>query len=467
MVTKQDKIDNKPQVQVENAILGCIFLDNDQLVNIIDIINEDMFSFDANSKLFKIMHNLFENKRIIDKITVWSEVISNGLADSFLTEQHVNSLAEGGGVFSPKNAKDYAYSLSKRYGSNLIPQIAQEFLNEAKSKKLTIEEGISIGQKYLQKLEKQNTGNNFYHKPEIDEFELFQDIEDKISGKTCTGLSCGIETIDKKINGFEKGKIYNFTGSPGTGKTNYALQAILNNAKLGLHILYCSFEMGVPELTLRLICMEENLNSWAIDDPIGFINKLIEKRIVNNLESGKEWIKDKIRSGKKKIEALNIEIYRPEEASVIGVKTAIDKYLIQNRQLDLVVVDHLDLMHDHKNAASDLYYICKRLKDYAVNYNMPILTLHQFNRAEILNSPDYKPTIFALKGGQALNDNMDVIMLLWRADVFKDLIEKKPELKGKCEVSYAKRRGGKQMENTELKFNGIKFRDANEIILER
>lgn len=464
MVDVKDRIANRPQLQIEDALLGCLFLDNNEIVNVVPVVNSDMFQSDVNKRIYNIVCNLFERKIVADKITVWQEVLNNGWNNALFTENHVSFLSQGGGVFSSNNAKHYAEALELKFVKEKAPEILYNAYLEAKERPASVEETISMVNKNMLKLLDLNSGKKEFFKLSLDMDSMFKDIDDKIEGKICTGFETGIWEIDKSINGLERGRVYNFTGAPGTGKTIFALQVALHNALQGNHVLYGSFEMGVDELTTRLICMQQNLNSWAIDDPSAFISNLIERGRVSTFEEGREYIKRKIKDGYDAIKDLPMEIFRPDSPDIAKVKMAIDKYLIQNKRLDILIVDHTDLMHNHQNAPADLYVIYKRLKDYSVNYKIAVLALHQFNREQLVNAKDFKPTVFALKGGQAIHDNADVIMLLHRPGIFKSLIAEKPELKDVCQVDYAKRRGGKQQDPSDLKFNGIKFNSELDIL---
>jgi len=300
--------------------------------------------------------------------------------------------------------------------------------------------------------------------PTIDELDIFSDMQRKIETDAVKGLNFPLYDVSKALDGLVKQNVYTLIAHSSVGKTTLALQTALMNAKEGKNVLIASFEMSVEKLSMKLVCMETGLNSLAISNPKVYIQKLIDHKIVRNETEGFNWIKGKILTGKRAIENLPITIYNDASANIVKLKANIDKYILQEKRLDLLIIDSTDLMHNHDNQASELFTIYKKLKDYANEYDIPILALHQFSRANLMASKDYFPTVGAIKGSEGVFNNSDVVLFIYRPDVYDDLIREKPDLHGVVQIVFGKMRDGEKPRPIDVRFEKGMFKDLVEAI---
>ena len=467
-LTREDKIkasaDKMPPIDVEKVVLGSILIDNDQIVNIFNIINADMFCYEVNSKIYNTMLHLFENKMKIDRVTLWQAILNAGYNSPQLTEEYISSLAEGDRIFRASYAQYYAMSIAERYGGERGNSIFVEIGNIGKeNKRMSIPQSIEILHQYSQKLEQYTKKPETFEKPRIDENEIMDLIQDKIDSNKLTGLPSGIWSLDYAIDGFEKKRLTSLISASSAGKTTLSNQIVLYNAKLGQDCLICSGEMSHSELSFNLALMSAGLHSGYIQKPREAIENLINKKIVLNYAEGINYIREKINFGKGIIENLPITIYRPESLNIDNVHMSINKYLMQNKKLDFVVVDNTEIMIPNVNPASELPPIYRALKNYTVTYNIAILVLHQFNRAEIAKSIDYMPSLYAIKGSTAIENNSDVIIFIYRPSLYDNLIKEKPHLKDVNQFIIAKRRNGAKPDPIDIDFKNGLFVDKFQI----
>src|SRR4029434_2345379 len=115
--------------------------------------------------------------------------------------------------------------------------------------------------------------------------------------------------------------------------------------------------------------------------------------------------------------------------------------LASEHGLSLIVVDYLQLMTGRgrfDNRTLELASISRGLKGLAKELNVPVLALSQLSRAPEARS-DHRPMLSDLRESGALEQDADLVAMIFRADVYPDF---KPEDEGTAEIIIAKQRNG-------------------------
>jgi replicative DNA helicase len=108
--------------------------------------------------------------------------------------------------------------------------------------------------------------------------------------------------------------------------------------------------------------------------------------------------------------------------------------------LALIVIDYLQLMGGDgrpENRQLEVSEISRKLKLLAREFNVPVLALSQLSR-QLESRTDKRPTLSDLRESGALEQDADVVMFLYRAEIY----DPDPNLKGYAEVNVAKHRAG-------------------------
>jgi replicative DNA helicase len=115
--------------------------------------------------------------------------------------------------------------------------------------------------------------------------------------------------------------------------------------------------------------------------------------------------------------------------------------LMAEHGLDLLIIDYVQLMQGRgrfDNRSLELGAISRSLKGLAKELNVPVIVISQLSRAPESRS-DHRPMLSDLRESGALEQDADVVMLLFRADQYPDA---KPEDQGIAELNVAKQRNG-------------------------
>ena len=116
--------------------------------------------------------------------------------------------------------------------------------------------------------------------------------------------------------------------------------------------------------------------------------------------------------------------------------------LHQQRPLDLVVVDYLQLISSRNagrfgNRTQEVGEYSRALKMLAMSLGCPVLALSQLNR-DVEKRPDKRPLMADLRESGSLEQDANKILMLYRDEIYNEHSDQK----GVAEVIVRKHRGG-------------------------
>ena len=140
----------------------------------------------------------------------------------------------------------------------------------------------------------------------------------------------------------------------------------------------------------------------------------------------------------KKIVKKDIYVDETPGISLSEMKSKL-KRLKAEKGLDLVVIDYLQLMQAdgrQENRQNEIASISRGLKAMSKELNCPVLSLAQLSR-EADKRADHRPILSDLRESGAIEQDADVVMLLYREDYYDEEVE--PNM---AKVIFAKHRNG-------------------------
>lgn len=191
---------------------------------------------------------------------------------------------------------------------------------------------------------------------------VYQDLFDGVSYAVPTYF----ERIDREIlDGFSKGDLHIVCGFTGQGKSALALNFALRQAKAGHCVGVVSREMSAIENVIRLQASDASVPRWKIK------SQMFEQTL-NELRANLETMAGLPMAFNTSTD--NVEDLRPQ------IKQAVEE-----RGMAIVYVDYLQLMHSSKNAsrAEEVATVSRTLKLIAMENNIPVVALCQFNRGAV------------------------------------------------------------------------------------
>lgn len=253
-----------------------------------------------------------------------------------------------------------------------------------------------------------------------------------------TGIPTGFDGLDGKLLGWQPSTLVILAARPAMGKTALALNMAMAAGRSGKRVGFWSLEMSNEELTGRLLCSEGRVDS-------------------HRFRSGQLAITDweRLANASNRITESKIKLMDGAALTVSELRARARK-LHGKGELDMVFVDYLQLMQGNAESRErEIAEISRGLKMLAKELNLPVVALSQLNRG-VESRSDKKPTLSDLRDSGSIEQDADVVMFLYRAEVY----DKDSADKGGAELIIAKHRAGPCGE-VKMRFNGAFTRFDN------
>ena len=425
-------------VEAEKAVLGGIMLKNDAWDLIAGLVLEEDFYQDEHKLIFKTIKSLQDLGKPIDLITVQETLEGNGDLPSLVNlvgKNYLTQLAKG--TPSVANIESYAEIVKQRSNlRKLITIVDQISLTARESDSSSSEQVIDNAEERILSLRddfKRSVGPKEIRVLLGPVYSKIQ--EANASGDSLIGVSTGFTEIDEITLGFQKSDLIIIAGSTSMGKTALALNIAENVARqTDQTVLIFSLEMSAEQVVRRFISSIANID----------LQRLMRGQLQ---ESDWEGI-DKALSvlSSKKILVDDTPALNPSE-----LKSRSRRVKRENKDLAMIVVDYLGLMQipgKSENRVAEISEISRSLKALAKELDVPVVALSQLNRA-VASRPNKRPILSDLRDSGAIEQDADVIALLYRDEYYGETFENI----GKAEINIAKQRNG-PTRATSLAFRG-------------
>ncbi|HEU4486891.1 MAG TPA: replicative DNA helicase, partial [Povalibacter sp.] len=250
-----------------------------------------------------------------------------------------------------------------------------------------------------------------------------------------TGVSTGFTRLDEMTAGLQKGDLIVIAGRPSMGKTTFALN-IAENAAFGpqkCKVGVFSMEMSREQLAFRMV------------SSLGHVDQ--SRLRIGNLD-GEDWSRVNSAIGMMKESSIFIDDTGALTPTEVRARA---RRLKREHGLDLIVLDYLQLMQvagNTENRATEISEISRSLKALAKELGVPLIALSQLNRG-VEQRTDKKPVMSDLRESGAIEQDADVIMMIYREEVY----DKNTTRKGIADIIITKQRNG-EIGEVQLTFLG-------------
>ncbi|MBQ3235614.1 MAG: replicative DNA helicase, partial [Clostridia bacterium] len=446
-------------LEAEQSVLGSILIDREVQFEIASKLKAEDFYVEAHKLIFNAMFEVLSDAKPVDMVTVIDvlnktpsvkyDKKSGDNAELMASAEKKSMLDRVGGIDylteilkSTPSAANYEYYLEIVKRDSVLRKLIR--CSEAISKDAKSSDSGSKSVAYAEKLiydisEQLDTSSLTDVNENVDGvLETFQKIQ---SDKNyLQGLHTGFTALDDLTNGLHRGNLIILAARPSVGKTTLAMNIVENVAVR--HQAVCAvfaLEMTKSELTERMLCS------------IGGVSGQRAKK--GKLDSD-EW--KKLWNAQKIINSTKIFI---DDTSMTTIPDILSKCRrlksLQGGKLDLIVVDHIQLMNAVKSNESrqaEITEISRGLKMIAKELDVPVIALSQLNRAS--ETGKRRPQLSDLRESGAIEQDADIVMFIHRPDrAATDEAEAQPKNQAEAEIILAKNRSG-ACESFKLLFKG-------------
>jgi replicative DNA helicase len=258
----------------------------------------------------------------------------------------------------------------------------------------------------------------------------------------------GSERLAWGIGGWRRKRLYISGARTGMGKTT-CLSFLTRTAAKGRGVLVFSLEMDASELTERLL---SDL-SWNRDRKIPYAD--IAKDLVSpqNLQ--------RLAEARDRLGRLPLIIDDRPNLTLSQIRASARltarQLAARGRRLDVIVIDHLGLVRPSDryrgNRVAETEEASAAIKALAKDLDIAVLAMVQLNRA-VEGREDKRPTLADLRWSGGIEQDADVVMLLYRPAYYlsrpfdgdeEECAERAAQLdrvRHLLEITIAKQRGG-------------------------
>jgi replicative DNA helicase len=413
-------------IEAEQAVLGAMLLDEEAVVHALELLDESCFYLSQHRKIFQALSNLFERNTAIDILTAAEELNRLKELENVGGREHLSKLVDM--VMTTANIEEHCKLVLEKAVQRKLIQTATQIVSESLSSTQTTDELLDRAEHLIFEIKEKKLRRGLVAMRDMFK-PLVKKIEDRFvnRGRLVTGLETGYVKLDELTSGFQPGDLIIIAGRPAMGKTALALNIAVNVAKRHEKpVAVFSLEMTTETLLERVICAEAGIPFQAIRK--GQLSKA-------------QW--NKLTNVAGYLEHLPLYIDDSASARILEVK-AKARRLKAESDLAMVMIDYIQLCEPttisaQKNRQQEISDISRALKALAKELNVPVVALSQLSRL-----PEHRegkrPQLADLRESGAIEQDADMVLLLYRADAYPEL--RKPENEGIAELNIAKQRNG-------------------------
>ena len=417
----------QPQaLEVERAVLGAMLIDNMAINRAVEVLgDETAFYHTPHRKVYAAIQSVSERGDPVDQVTLTAELVRRGQLDDV-----------GGAVFIAELASEMATAANAEYHAQIVLEKAQrrrliaaatQTLTESYEETEDVRELIDRAEQRVFQIAEGELGKGVMPLASAIE-EAYVAIERAHEQPgALTGVTTGYTDLDEITAGLQSSDLIILASRPSMGKTALTLCMARNAAVKGsTPVLYFSLEMSTEQLAQRLLCAEARVSSH---------------RLRTGRLSEEEWQRLSEWTGK----LIEAPVYIDDTPAISVMELRAKARRAKSEyNIELIIVDYLQLMTTSENFGSreqEIAYISRSLKALAKELDIPIVACAQLSRA-VESRTDKRPQLADLRESGSLEQDADVVMFLFRPEVYGIVDEEGNTQEGRAEIILGKQRSG-------------------------
>lgn len=418
-------------IEAEQALIGAIINDPEQIVKMSEKIRPEFFYNRTNQLIYEALVNLYHNHVNIDLFTIKEQLEKNDALLLVGGMEYVAELSEE--VSLAVNVDDYSNIIYEKFLIRQTIERATRIVAEGYDAKES-DALIELAEKEIFDLAKLTRSEEFVDWQDLltNSREAFRQRVES-GGVGMRGLSTGFANLDRLTNGLQKSDLIIIAARPSVGKTAFALNLARNVAASSNNnnasVAVFSLEMGAEQLLTRLVAMQSSVP-------------------ISTLFTGKAQPEEEeqVYYGYEKLEEYAIHIDETPGIKIGDLKSKCRKLKLE-KGLDMIVIDYLQLITTASNTDSrqqEVSEISRELKGLAKELQVPVIALSQLSRG-VEQRADKKPMMSDIRESGAIEQDADIIMMLYRPEYYGDnveLAEGDEIYDGKTQLLVTKHRNG-------------------------
>ena len=409
-------------LEAERTLLGILLMgEESDWDEVADCLREEDFFQPAHKTIFSHIQDLYRKGQNADPVTVANALKKQDNLDQIGGASYLSDLIHG--LASKANIRAYAGITAEKSLLRRIIHKSEGFIQKAyKEDYSKIEHFIDHLESEIFKLSEDRKQSDLVPLNNLvsDGLKKLEDLyHKKIS---LTGLSSSFPALDHLTSGFQPSELIILAARPSMGKTALSLNIGLHNALQGQKVAFFSLEMSKEAVLMRLLSSLSKINLTKV------MKAQIEER---------SW--SALITAAAQLSGAHFYIDDSSPLSPYEIRSKARR-MKAKKGLDLIIVDYLQLMRLPEKSETrerEVSEMSRLLKSFAKELKIPIITLSQLNRGVETRS-NRRPILSDLRESGAIEQDADLIMMLYREDYYEEDTEKS----GIAELIINKQRNG-------------------------
>jgi replicative DNA helicase len=384
-------------IEAEQAVLGGLMLDNNAWERVLDQVSDGDFYRHDHRLIFRAIAKLADQNMPIDVVTLSEQLDKEGQTSQVGGLGYLGELAKN--TPSVANIKAYAQIVRERATLRQLIGISTEIADSAFNP-----EGRTAAE-ILDEAERQ----------------IFQIAE----ARPKTGGPVSVNDLLTKASGLQPSDLIIVAGRPSMGKTTFAMNlvenAVLRSEKA---VLVYSLEMPGESLIMRMLSS---------------LGRIDQTKVRSGQLEDDDW--PRLTSAVNLLNDRKLFIDDTAGISPSEMRARTRRLVREHGEVGLIMIDYLQLMQipgsSGDNRTNEISEISRSLKALAKEFNCPVVALSQLNRS-LEQRPNKRPVNSDLRESGAIEQDADVIMFVYRDEVYHP----ETEHKGIAEIIIGKQRNG-------------------------
>jgi replicative DNA helicase len=426
MAASETVLDKLPpqNLDAEMSVLGAMLLDREAIGHAIEAITPDCFYKEAHARIYSAVVELFDANQPVDIVTLSEHLKKRKDLEAVGGASYISMLLDA--IPSAANIVHYLRIVREKALLRKLITVAAGIVSRCYDGSEEVNELLDGAERDIFEIAQRRETQGFVKVGDLIKHSI-ETVESLYQKKEyVTGVPTGYTDLDTITAGLQPSDLIIIAARPSMGKTSLALN-IAEHAAIVAKIptAIFSLEMAREQLVLRMLCSHARVSAHNVRT--GFISEKHDfPKLVN--AAGK-------------LAAAPIYIDDSPSISVLEMR-AKSRRLAAREKIGLVIVDYLQLMRSYskkvENRQQEISEISRSMKALARELGVPVIVLSQLNR-EAEGRPDHRPRLSDLRESGAIEQDADVVMLLFREEYYEPDNE---EAKGRAEVIIAKQRNG-------------------------
>ncbi len=404
-------MENMYNLNIERAVLSAIIFDPEIYEEVASKLLFNDFYLPFHQHVFMAMEELNREEKPIDEEFLRSKLLAMGKFDevAMLDLLSANPISNTSAYLGEIKAKS-----SKRALATLATEIKKVTIEDD----LPVEEVMNLVEKKLYEITQNSTNEDFRDSKEIT-LSMMDEINrlKALGNSKLIGTDTGFKSLNSKTSGFGKGDLVIIAARPSMGKTALVLNMALKAIERNEGVAFFSLEMPAEQLMLRILSAKTSIPLQSLR--------------VGDLRD-EQW--SQLSSAVDELSKKKLFVDDGGYATIHHVRSKLRKLKSQHPEISVAIIDYLQLMSGEgkEGRQQEVSEISRGLKQLARELQIPIIALSQLNRG-LEARENKRPMLSDLRESGAIEQDADIILFVYRDDVYREAKEKEKEMKAKAE----------------------------------